>query len=158
MKKLLGILVLGLLWCNVGYAETIDKRVLGYADDNQYGKWFIFETKPGDVFTLSFAGSGTNAGIWIVEGSNLETGNTLCLLKKDDASQKLQNVVKSFMAEYGLGGKVKVDINNNLKKTLGVPMVKGIDDYISDTILFYFLKAAQSSRSTEDFLKRINCK
>ena len=27
MKKLLGILVLGLLWCNVGFAESVNKRL-----------------------------------------------------------------------------------------------------------------------------------
>ena len=56
MKKLLGILVLGLLWCNVGFAD-MEKRVIAYGDDGNEG-WFTFQYKPKDVFTLSFAGSG----------------------------------------------------------------------------------------------------
>ena len=27
MKKLLGIVVIGLLWCNVGFSKTIDQRL-----------------------------------------------------------------------------------------------------------------------------------
>ena len=49
-------------------------------------------------------------------------------------------------------------INNNLKTLMGLPVVKGKDDYISDTVLYYFLKTAQSSSSTDEFLINIKCK
>ena len=62
------------------------------------------------------------------------------------------------MQEYGFGGQIKVDINNNLKTLMGLPVVKGKDDYISDTVLYYFLKTAQSSSSTDEFLINIKCK
>ena len=66
--------------------------------------------------------------------------------------------MKDFMQEYGFGGQIKVDINNNLKTLMGLPVVKGKDDYISDTVLYYFLKTAQSSSSTDEFLINIKCK
>ena len=34
MKKLLGILVLGLLWCNVGFADTVTKFKCNFERDN----------------------------------------------------------------------------------------------------------------------------
>ena len=46
MKKLLGIVVLGLLWCNVGFAETKVLECLWW--DNYYdgkGKWHSIENK-----------------------------------------------------------------------------------------------------------------
>jgi len=93
-----------------------------------------------------------------VQGPVSATGKTLCLLRKDDESKKLQNLMKDFMQEYGFGGQIKVDINNNLKTLMGLPVVKGKDDYISDTVLYYFLKTAQSSSSTDEFLINIKCK
>ena len=158
MKKIFLYVFLVLIYSSLSSAENIEKRVLGFTDDIQYGKWFTFEIKPNDIFTLSFAGEGPDAGILIVQGPVLATGKTLCLLRKDDESRKLQNLMKDFMQEYGFGGQIKVDINNNLKTLMGLPVVKGKDDYISDTVLYYFLKTAQSSSSTDEFLINIKCK
>jgi hypothetical protein len=36
--------VLGLLWCNVGFAD-IEKKVTGYVDDGN-AAWFTFQYKP----------------------------------------------------------------------------------------------------------------
>jgi len=48
MKKLLGIVVLGLLWCNVGFAmsqqEAIDKHLSGRKLDTLEGVWSLVET------------------------------------------------------------------------------------------------------------------
>ena len=148
MKKFLGILVLSLLWCNVGLAD-MEKRVIAYADDENEA-WFTFQYKPKDVFTLSFAGSGDSPGIWIVKGDTLIAKNTICFLLTNDPKQKLQKLIKSkFMPKYGLGGSIKVDPKN------AISAVKG---KISNTVLYYFLRAAQDSKNTKDYLKNINCK
>ena len=47
------------------------------------------------------------------------------------------------------GGTIDVDPKNTISAVKGK---------ISDTILFYFLRAAQDSKSTEDYLKNINCR
>jgi hypothetical protein len=52
------------------------------------------------------------------------------------------------MPKYGFGGSIDVDP----KKTLGNK--KGS---ISNTVLYYFLRAAQDSKNTKDYLKNINC-
>ena len=52
MKKLLGILVLGLLWCNTSFAE-IEKRVIAYGDD-AVEAWFTFAYSDKDIFSLGF--------------------------------------------------------------------------------------------------------
>ena len=147
MKKLLGILVLGFLWCNVGFAD-MEKRVIAYGDDGNEG-WFTFQYKPKDVFTLSFAGSGDSPGIWIVKGDTLIAKNTICFLLTNDPKKKLQKLIKSkFMTKYGLGGSIKVDPKNTTSAVKGE---------ISNTILYYFLRAAQDSKDTKDYLKNINC-
>jgi len=148
MKKLLGIVVLGLLWCNVGFAD-IEKKVTGYVDDGN-AAWFTFQYKPKDVFTLSFAGSGDSPGIWIVKGDTLIAKNTLCFLLTNDPKQKLQKLIKNkFKLKYGLSGSIKVDPKNTISAVKGE---------ISNTVLYYFLRAAQDSKDTKDYLKNINCK
>ena len=55
MKKLLGIVVLSLLWCNVGFAEIVNKTVQELLNDNfkitkeELIKWDIYAHK---IFTL----------------------------------------------------------------------------------------------------------
>ena len=148
MKKLLGILVLGLLWCSSSFAN-IENRVIGYQDDGT-AAWFTFAYSKDDIFSLSFAGSGELPGIMITEGPILKPDKMICLLLTNDPNRKLQNLIKTkFMTNYGLGGTVAVDPNNT------VGSVKG---KISDTILYYFLRAAQDAKNTEDYLKNINCK
>ena len=53
MKKLLGILVLGLLWCNVGFAEYSSKlenvELLTECTDLKIRKW-----RNGDDYTFNF--------------------------------------------------------------------------------------------------------
>ena len=52
MKKLLGIMVLGLLWCNVGFAETIISGSV----------WKVFEKAdfklPNNPYTIKFLSNG----------------------------------------------------------------------------------------------------
>ena len=148
MKKFLGILVLGLLWCNVAFGE-IEKRVTGYADDSVEA-WFTFAYSDNDIFSLSFAGSGYKPGIWIVKGELLDPNNTICLLLTNDPERKLHELIKNkFMPKYGVGGSIKVDPKNTTSAVKGE---------ISNTVLYYFLRAAQDSKNTKDYLKNINCK
>ena len=146
MRKFLGTLILYLLFVTNTY--SLENRVISYADDGLEA-WFTFEYSKKDIFTLSFAGSGPYRGIWIVEGKLLDPLNTICLLETDDQTKKLQNLIMNkFMTNYGLGGEIKVDPN----RTLGI--IKG---KISNTILYYFLRAAQDSKNTEDYLANLNC-
>ena len=147
MKKLLGILVLGLLWCSIAFGE-IEKRVTAYADDD-VEVWFTFSYSDNDIFSLSFAGSGPLPGILIVEGLLLDPNKAICLLLTNDPKRKLHNLIKTkFMTNYGVGGSIKVDPKNTISAVKGE---------ISNTVLYYFLRAAQDSKDTKDYLKNINC-
>ncbi len=147
MKKIIKVFIL-IFFFSFSYSQAIEKRVTGYADDGREA-WFTFSYSSEDIFTLSFAGSGDLAGVWITKGDLLVPSNTLCLLLRDDPNQKLQNLIKSkFMTSYGIGGTVKVDPNNTRS------FVKG---EISNTVLYYFLRAAQDSKNTEEYLRNINC-
>ena len=147
MKKLLGIIVV-CLFLNVSYSQAFEKRVTGYADDGVEA-WFTFSYSPSDIFSLSFAGSGEAAGVWITKGKQLDPNNTLCLLLTNDPNKKLQNLIMSnFMTNYGLGGTVKVDPQNTRS------IVKG---EITNTVLYYFLRAAQDSKNTKEYLQNIDC-
>ena len=87
--------------------------------------------------------------MWITKGDLLDPNSTLCLLLRDDPSQKLQNLIKTkFMTNYGFGGTIKVDPNNTRS------YVKG---EITNTVLYYFLRAAQDSKNTKEYLQNINC-
>ena len=146
MKKLLLILV-ALLWCNVAYSE-IEKRVTGYVDDGVEA-WFTFAYSNNDIFSLSFAGSGPLPGILIVEGPLLDPNKAICLLLTNDPDRKLHNLIKTkFMTDYGFGGTIDVDPKNTISAVKGK---------ISNTVLYYFLRAAQDSENTKDYLKNINC-
>ena len=61
MKKLLGILVLGLLWCNVGFALTQQSAINQYLSDrklnNIEGVWI---THVGDILAIYKSGGGFN--------------------------------------------------------------------------------------------------
>lgn len=147
MKKLLALLVVGLLWCNTGFAE-IEKRVIAYGDD-AVEAWFTFAYSDKDIFSLSFAGSGPLPGILIVEGLLLDPNKAICLLLTNDPERKLHNLIKTkFMTNYGVGGSIKVDPKNT---------ISAVKDEISNTVLYYFLRAAQDSKDTKDYLKNINC-
>ena len=147
MKKLLGIMVLGLWWCNTSFAE-IEKRVIVYGDDGVEA-WFTFAYSDKDIFSLSFAGSGPLPGILIVEGLLLDPNKAICLLLTNDPERKLHNLIKTkFMTNYGVGGSIKVDPKHTISAVTGE---------ISNTVLYYFLRAAQDSKDTKDYLKNINC-
>ena len=147
MKNFSKILVILLLFTSNLFAK-IEDRVIAYGDDGREA-WFTFKYKSDDIFTLSFAGSGEMAGVWIVKGEFLTAGNTICLLQTNDPSKKLQNLIKNeFMPKYGYGGTVDVDPRNTLT------LVKG---KISNTVLYYFLKAAQNSDNTKNYLKTLGC-
>ena len=105
MKKLLGILVLGLLWCNTSFAE-IEKKVIAYGDDGVEA-WFTFAYSDKNIFSLSFAGSGPLPGILIVEGLLLDPNKAICLLLTNDPDRKLHNLITTkFMTNYGFGGTI----------------------------------------------------
>ena len=92
----------------------IEKRVTAYTDDGNEA-WFTFKYKTKDSFTLSFAGSGDDAGVWIVKGDTLVAENTICYLLTNDPKQKLQKLIKvSFMPKYGFGGSIDVDPKKNV--------------------------------------------
>jgi len=148
MTKHFLIILVALLWCNVAFGE-IEKRVTAYADDGVEA-WFTFSYSDNDIFSLSFAGSGPLPGILIVDGPVLDPNKAICLLLTNDPDKKLHNLIKTkFMTNYGFGGTIDVDPKNTISAVKGK---------ISDTILFYFLRAAQDSKSTEDYLKNINCR
>ena len=147
MNKILKLFII-LICFNFSHLYAVEKRVTGYADDGVEA-WFTFSYSPNDVFSLSFAGAGDAAGVWITKGDLLDPNNTLCLLLRDDPSQKLQNLIKTkFMTNYGFGGTIKVDPNNTRS------FVKG---EITNTVLYYFLRAAQDSKNTKEYLQNINC-
>ena len=147
MRKIFKIVLL-FLFLNISYSQAFEKRVIGYADDGVEA-WFTFSYSSSDIFSLSFAGSGEAAGVWITKGELLDPNNTLCLLLTNDPSQKLQNLIKTkFMTNYGFGGTIKVDPQNTRS------IVKG---EITNTVLYYFLRAAQDSKDTQEYLKFINC-
>ena len=69
MKKLLGIVVLGLLWCNVGFAECIKGDCINgygtytYANGSKYvGEWK--DGKENGQGTYTFANGTVDKGIW----------------------------------------------------------------------------------------------
>ena len=147
MKKLSLYVFLSLLSCNVAFGE-IEKRVTGYADDSVEA-WFTFAYSDNDIFSLSFAGSGPLPGILIVEGLLLDPNKAICLLLTNDPERKLHNLIKTkFMTNYGVGGTINVDPKNTISAVKGK---------ISNTVLYYFLRAAQDSKDTKDYLKNINC-
>ena len=147
MKKAIAIIILGLLWCNTSFAE-IEKRVIAYGDDGVEA-WFTFAYSDKDIFSLSFAGSGPLPGILIVEGLLLDPNKAICLLLTNDPDRKLHNLITTkFMTNYGFGGTIDVDPKNTISAVKGK---------ISNTVLYYFLRAAQDSKDTKDYLKNINC-
>ena len=85
MKKFLWVLVT-CLFLNISYSQAFEKRVTGYADDGVEA-WFTFSYSSSDVFSLSFAGSGEAAGVWITKGELLDPNNTLCLLLTNDPNK-----------------------------------------------------------------------
>ena len=141
-------------------ANEIENRVSAFIDDDQYGKWFTFSRNINDHFTLSFAGSGSDAGIWIVKGISLQnalldSSLTYCQFYKNDGSNKLQNLIKELMNKYSLPDPIKVNLNANGKR-MNSKLKEGVDDFITDPILLLFLKEAQNTNTTEEFLKKIN--
>ena len=80
MKKILGILVLGLLWCNTGFAECIKGDcnngygTYTYANGSKYvGEWK--DDKENGQGTYTFANGTVDKGIWknnkLIERRNL---------------------------------------------------------------------------------------
>ena len=55
MKKLLGVIVLGLLWCNVGFATCGEdvKRSWKYSDNKNYAKWTFKNTSDKSIVMTS---------------------------------------------------------------------------------------------------------
>ena len=94
MKKIFKIALI-LLFLNISYSHALEKRVTGYADDGVEA-WFTFAYSSSDVFSLSFAGSGDAAGVWITKGDLLDPNNTLCLLLKNDPNRKLHNLFNTI--------------------------------------------------------------
>ena len=126
----------------------MEERVIAYADDGVQA-WFTFEYNSKDKFTLSFAGSGVSRGVWIVNGQVLNPSNTLCMLETEDPDRKLQNLIKDqFVPKYGFSGSIDVNPDNTMTAVKGK---------ISNTILYFFLRAAQDSDNTKSYLKKLGC-
>ena len=155
MKKLLVILLLFFPVHNLFGEDDIENRVIGFADSDDLGLWFIYKFDSNEEITLSFAGSGKDAGILIVEGRDLITGDTLCFLDKEN---ELKIVLKKFLLNDGASKKIKVNIKNNLKYRSGLTVVEGTDDYITNGALTFFLKAAQEVSNVKEYLSYIDCK
>ena len=69
MKKAIGIIVLGLLWCNVGFAECIKGDCInGYGTYTwENGSKYVGEYKDGKKHgqgTYTFASGTVKKGIW----------------------------------------------------------------------------------------------
>lgn len=60
------------------------------------------------------------------------------------------------MNKYSLPDPIKVNLNAN-GKSMNSKLKEGVDDFITDPILLLFLKEAQNTNTTEEFLKNINC-
>ena len=50
MKKLLGILVIGLLWCNVGFADTVTKFKCNFERDNYEYTINLYEKEFNELY------------------------------------------------------------------------------------------------------------
>ena len=123
MKKLLGILVLGLLWCNVGFAltqqEAIDQYLSGRKLDNIEGIW---ASKRGNISAIyksgstykravirnEFLKSGEISASLIKGNDNYYYGTATTLLARDDV------VFKSVTDE------VQIDISGNYYIITGI--------------------------------------
>jgi len=80
MKKILGIMVLGLLWCNTGFAECIKGDcnngygTYTYENGNKYFGKFK-DAKRNGLGTYTFANGTVDKGIWknnkLIERRNL---------------------------------------------------------------------------------------
>jgi hypothetical protein len=80
MKKLLGIVVLGLLWCNVGYADHITKEGI-FKDDPVYhnDKKIILNCRYGEAeeFNVILDINGDNATVYNVNKNEVYYFNDL---------------------------------------------------------------------------------
>ena len=145
--KTILVAIITILFCSTSSAN-MEERVIAYADDGVQA-WFTFEYNSKDKFTLSFAGSGVSRGVWIVNGQVLNPSNTLCMLETEDPDRKLQNLIKDqFVPKYGFSGSIDVNPDNTMTAVKGK---------ISNTILYFFLRAAQDSDNTKSYLKKLGC-
>ena len=143
MKHLLSILIL-LGFVTVAVAEEVETRIDGF-EDNAQAAWFTFEYSKDDIFTLAFATVGPGAGIWITEGPLLATGETTCFIDIDDPELKV--LLSKFVNLYGINpSPIEVEANTI-----------GFNNMISDPVLVYFLKEAQSQTSSVGYYKQLGC-
>ena len=143
MKHLLSILIL-LGFMSVANAEEVEKRIDGF-EDNATAAWFTFEYSEDDIFTLAFATVGPGAGIWITEGSSLANGETACFIDIDDP--ELRALLTKFATLYGMyPSPIEVE-----------PTTFGSNNIISDPVLVYFLKEAQSQKNSAAYYKQLGC-
>ena len=100
MKKLLGIIVLGLLWCNVGFAltqeEAKDEYLKNRKLDSIEGIWMDHQ---GDTFTIYKEGN-SYIGI-VIEDEDLNTGRPAIYL-----TRSTKNIYKGNQDWPWIGGGV----------------------------------------------------
>ena len=76
MKKVIGILVLGLLWCNVGFAERMNKSMKELLNDNYKitkEELVLFDRYSHKIFTLKKGRNVIVCSIKIYQSSGINS-------------------------------------------------------------------------------------
>jgi len=139
MKKLLGILILGLLWCNVGFAETMNELL----DDNYKitkEELVKFDTYAYKIFTLKKGNNYFGIGFDIhrlIKLRKLYLGGikipfTLGLKGYSDADPVLHALIDALLGACRLGdiGKLFSDKNKKYKTIRSTILLKKVIDLI----------------------------
>ena len=127
---------------SLAVSEEVETRIDGF-EDNAQAAWFTFEYSKDDIFTLAFATVGPGAGILITEGPIMAIGETTCFIDIDDPELKV--LLTKFTNLYGINPR-PIEVNPS-----------GWNNIISDPVLLYFLKEAQSQTNSADYYKQLGC-
>jgi len=138
MKKLLGILVLGLLWCNTSFAKTINienKILLNVPENFNYIK--IDADEVADYYEEFFSSLGEDAAFYYIGTDNsIEFANALI----NDQDKILEPIMKkmekkNFSTEKSMLNFVSKEIKKLIKKNKyqGVIWVLVSEENLEDT-------------------------
>jgi hypothetical protein len=138
MKKLLGILVLGLLWCNTSFAKTINienKILLNVPENFNYIK--IDADEIADYYEEFFSSLGEDAAFYYIGTDNsIEFANALI----NDQNKILEPIMKkmekkNFSTEKSMINFVSKEIKKLMKKNKyqGVIWVLVSEENLEDT-------------------------
>jgi len=138
MKKLLGILVLGLLWCNTSFAKTINienKILLNVPENFNYIK--IDADEVADYYEEFFSSLGEDAAFYYIGTDNsIEFANALI----NDQDKVLEPIMKkmekkNFSTEKSMLNFVSKEIKKLIKKNKyqGVIWVLVSEENLEDT-------------------------